>query len=262
MIRCAICLLLVMSAGWAAGEEPAAPIPKFDFADAAKNYRLSAGKSDRECTSMQVDLLKWTNPVRGTKAGSVFLWTHDGVPQAACCMYAYHNQGSYFVDHELVSLSTERIEARYDGDVVWHCEKPGIVWTTWADAPVPSAKRPARLVQMRTLAASLTGHLGTALERKDDLRLLSQSVYRYPESEAEDGAVFAFVQTTDPEILLLRANLKDEKPIWEFSATRMTMVNCFLAKDDKVVWSVPWWQKNSDDTYLTRARVSWSALEN
>ena len=177
-------------------------------------------------------------------------------------MYAYPNQGTYAVDHELVSLSTERVEARHKGDVVWRSEKPGIAWTAFAGAPTPASKRPARLAQMRTLAASLKGHLGTTVDRKFELRLLSQPIYRYPESDAAEGAVFAYVHATDPEILLLlRANLKAEKPIWEFSAARMTMVNCFLAKDDKEVWSVPWWQQAREQTYLTRARVPWSALE-
>jgi hypothetical protein len=50
-------------------------------------------------------------------------------------------------------------------------------------------------------------------------------------------------------------------PVWEFTAARMTMVHCLLTQDDKIVWSVPWWQKGRDETYHTRARVAWTALE-
>ena len=74
-----------------------------------------------------------------------------------------------------------------------------------------------------------------------------------------DGAAFAFVDTTDPEVLLLvRANLRVQEPIWEFAAARMTMVHAFLTVEERVVWSVAWWDKINDTTYLTRGGVPFS----
>ena len=98
------------------------------------------------------------------------------------------------------------------------------------------------------------------MARKQELRLLTQPIYRYPDSADSDGGVFAFVQTTDPEILLLlRANMTDSNPQWEFAAARMTIVHCVITVDNKVLWSVPWFQKTKDETYITRARVPWTA---
>ena len=94
------------------------------------------------------------NPERATLAGSVFLWTRRGVPEAACSMYAYgdgerdSDEGEApAVDHELVSLSTRSIAVRHGGESVWETEQPGITWRPLAGAPAPAAKRAARLAQ-------------------------------------------------------------------------------------------------------------------
>src|SRR5438067_8869916 len=94
MYRCSACGLFLTTIAVAAFTQEAAEVatvPKFDFADAASKYTLLKRGDDKPCQPYQVDLLKWSNPIRGTAAGSVFLWTQAGVPQAACCMYAYRN---------------------------------------------------------------------------------------------------------------------------------------------------------------------------
>jgi hypothetical protein len=247
----------------AVGDEPSETpaVPKFDFADAVGKYAVQVQGASSKCQPSQIDLLKWTNPIRGTAAGSVFLWTLDGMPQAACCMYAYRMMEVYAVDHELVSLATQAVEARYDGEPVWRCEQPGIAWLAASGAPAPAASRSARLVQMRNLATSFQGYIGTPTSRRQELRLLPQPIYRFPVSAECDGGVFAFAHTTDPEILLLvRSNLQAEQPTWEFAAVRMTLVHAFLTRGEKVVWSVEWWNKNRDTNYVTRARVPFSVV--
>ena len=99
-------------------QEDAAAVPKFDFAAAAAEYEIVSGSDRLICEPFQAELLKWSNPVRSTPAGTVFLWHHKGVPQAACCMFAIRNpdvKGDDFVNHEFVSLSTGLIEAKSDG---------------------------------------------------------------------------------------------------------------------------------------------------
>jgi len=260
---CVAYSLLLISAAPAVGDDsPESPaVPKFDFAGAAGKYSVQVQGANNECQRSQIDLLKWTNPIRGTAAGSVFLWTLDGVPQVACCMYAYPMMESYAVDHELVSLATQAVEARYDGQPVWRAEQPGIVWVAIDGAPGSGMNRPARLVQMRKLATSFQGFIGTPMSRRQELRLLPQPIYRFPDSAECDGGVFAFAHTTDPEILLLvRANLQAEPPNWEFAAARMTLVHAFLTRDENVVWSVAWWNRNRDTNYVTRARVPFSIV--
>src|SRR5947209_7567407 len=87
------------------------------------------------------------------------------------------------------------------------------------------AEEPAqRLLQMRELAA---GCAVTKRERDDsasELRLLPQPIYRYEAAQAGviDGAIFVFVQGTDPDLfLLLEARESGGKAEWQFAACRM-----------------------------------------
>src|SRR2546422_8605105 len=91
------CSVWLICAVFAIAEPPpdTTDVPKFDFANAAEKYVVQVRGSSKPCQAVQIDLLKWTNPLRGTAAGSVFLWTEGGVPQAACCMYAYRANGAY-----------------------------------------------------------------------------------------------------------------------------------------------------------------------
>ena len=42
------------------------------------------------------------------------------------------------------------------------------------------------------------------------------------------------------------------------AAARMTIVNAFLNMDGKVIWSVEWWEKKRDTTYVTRSKVPYA----
>ena len=56
--------------------------------------------------------------------------------------------------------------------------------------------------------------------------------------ELLDGALFAFVQGTDPEIfLLIEAEKMERGARWRYAASRMNMFGLHLALDDKQVWS-------------------------
>jgi hypothetical protein len=56
--------------------------------------------------------------------------------------------------------------------------------------------------------------------------------------------LFALVEATDPELLLLLESRKEDgKPVWQYAAARLTNVKLELAHQDKVVWQVetlPW----------------------
>lgn len=104
----------------------------------------------------------------------------------------------------------------------WETEQPGVVWADVPDAPEPAATAPLRLVQMRRIAgqhaARLTSNVGN--EKPGDLRLLTKPLYRYPAdvTGAIDGGLFAFVQGTDPEVLLLlEAVQSTDGPRWRMA---------------------------------------------
>jgi hypothetical protein len=81
---------------------------------------------------------------------------------------------------------------------------------------------------------------------REELRLLPRPLYRYEPSEAPgrgsgwiDGGVFAFVQGTDPEgILLLEAVDPDGSPRWQYAFARATSAALEARLDKTVVWAV------------------------
>jgi hypothetical protein len=65
-------------------------------------------------------------------------------------------------------------------------------------------------------------------------RLLPQPVFRSPAESAADTAVFAFVQGTDPECLLLLTGAPG-KP-WRYALTRQSKWALKAALDDTPIW--------------------------
>jgi hypothetical protein len=94
---------------------------------------------------------------------------------------------------------------------------------------------------MRVLSREFRAFLDT--KRQSELRLLTQPLYRYEtqRSDLTDGALFAFVQTTDPEVLLvIEARPLEGKPTWHYGLARMSMVNLRARHKDRDIWQVPW----------------------
>jgi hypothetical protein len=52
------------------------------------------------------------------------------------------------------------------------------------------------------------------------------------------GGLFAFVEGTDPEVLLLLEVRGDDSPRWHFAGARMQNVALSLAFDGREVWKV------------------------
>jgi hypothetical protein len=81
---------------------------------------------------------------------------------------------------------------------------------------------------------------------QQQLRLLDKPIYQYgagPEGLVE-GALFAFVVGTDPEVLLLvEARETDGKSGWHYALARMNRDAMRVRRNDREVWSVPYLEK-------------------
>src|SRR5262249_60397092 len=102
---------------------------------------------------------------------------------------------------EMHSLSLTGLSAEREGAVRWEPTKAGIALKNVPDAPRPTESAPRRLQQMRTLAGQFSVRLADQRENtkgEQELRLLTQPLYRYPAGEGEvlDGALFAIVLGT------------------------------------------------------------------
>src|SRR5262249_40590497 len=148
---------------------------------------------------------------------------------------------------EVHSLSTERLVGILGRKDVWKSSRPGVEYKTVPGAPVPAGIAAARLSQMRTMS---NGFVAEKTDRDDHstqrMRLLTQPVFRYSSKAQDvgDGGMFAFVQGTDPEVLLLlEAQETKSGPVWKFALARMNSTAFTVTYRDQEVWAVevvPW----------------------
>jgi hypothetical protein len=152
--------------------------------------------------------------------------------------------------HEFGSLArAKNIVVRDKTGIRWSPDAPGVEFRDVPDAPAPADDRAARLRQMKSLAGRFTARLPAPqyqIKNPEVLRLLPRALYRYElknSSEASpklrDGAMFAFVMGTDPEVvLLLEAVEREGTALWRYALARATGFGVEASLGDAVVWSV------------------------
>jgi hypothetical protein len=209
----------------------------------AKRYDIRTGEDAPRFELVEQPVLAWSNPVTGEVYGVNYLWTAEGRPAAASSTYRFFNEKT-FVNMELVSLVELPVSGRRNGQVVWQAPGPGVEFRPLPDAPAPAATAKARALQTRALARQFTGEQATAKDPEDfaNLRLMAKPLHEYEASDgtAGEGAVFAFVSTTDPEILLLIESRKnDAGRAWFYAVARMNFARLRLSHGGRQVWEAP-----------------------
>ena len=214
---------------------------------------------EESATPMAVRVaMRWANNTRGSEDGMTVLYLADGRPEAVCCVYPWEKS----LIHEFDSLSRGTLIGKRDGVFVWRPEKPGVQFHPIPDADEPADKPVARLRQMKTFASQFSSTmLGWRADKKDrePLRLLPQPLYRYDSKRSDvlDGAVFAFVQGTDPEsLLLLEAFKTGGRFEWQFAFARRTSGELEGRHKDKIVWHADRYPENDNvrSTHRSLAR--------
>lgn len=210
-------------------------------------------------------LLRFSNPTIGSVYGEVFLWTVAERPAAIGSIYQRYDRPSGWII-ELVSTSELPIRACENDETLWQAEPAGINFRSCPDSAPPSAKAATRLGQMRRLAERFTAEI---LDRRNDdevdrrLRLLPQPVYRYSAGADHviDGALFAFVVSTDPDMwLLVEAVDADDEADWRYALARSNSAAMQARLDDQVVqtWdklAQPWLHRKAPYTCFPFAAV-------
>ncbi len=208
--------------------------------EAAGQYDMYAGPDTTEPLKLRC-VLRWANQTRGSVDGATYIWTDRGRPVATVCCYPWYD----VICDNFQSLARAPLRAERDGQVVWRPKAAGVAFERVPDAPVPAGSVTARLRQMKILARGFSVTLlGWAPDDPDreELRLLRQPVFRYEcdQDQLLDGALFAFVQGTDPEALLMLEAVpaqSDEKKFeWQFALGRRTSGWLEARYGDKGVW--------------------------
>jgi hypothetical protein len=204
--------------------------------------------SQRTPLSPQPDaILRWSNPTVGEVYGDVFVWTDRGRPACVASIYRWF-QPDWGASLEVRSLTAEPLIARTGEREFWRSTEPDFRWQSLPELPAPSASPASRLSQMKRLAAEFTATLSDARNVAEPvprvLRLMPQPLYRYPvpgpNSDYVDGALFAFVEGTDPEVLLLvEAERNGGEPAWRYGLARMNKDELAVTRTGQTVWRVP-----------------------
>ncbi len=191
-------------------------------------------------------VMKWRNIVRGPEGGAIMvIWPDNGRPIAMAGIFQLKGK----ICHEFDSLSrSNKMIARNKDRVIWSPMTPGVEYKQVPSAAKPAETAAARLLQMKDIAsqykATFTGWGGDNTYQ-EELRLLPTPVYRYeltkpnePDTNLLDGALFAYVQGTDPEVILvLEAIGTAKKAEWQYAFARASSGGLEVKRGNEVVWT-------------------------
>jgi hypothetical protein len=177
--------------------------------------------------------------------GAIFLWTgQTGRPEAAIQAFLIKTErepeGLWV--HEFTSLAPGPLAATRQGRVAWSPVRPGLEFRPLSGAPKPGATAAQRQRQMRELAQEFKASDDFHGKGWSELRLLAKPISQYGRhgSEVEDGALFAFVLGTDPEVFLfLEARPGRDGLGWQYAFAPMTVFAVQASHHDRPVWSLP-----------------------
>jgi len=207
-------------------------------------------------------LLRWNDPTRDFSDGALWAWGANGRPAALVSAELYPDEKDTETwCFEFASLSTRpRVEAeggegftpdwayltppRPDGQIRWEPRTPGITFRAIPDAPAPARDEAGRLRQMKDLTRRFAAReeFFTAQSKSIALRLLPRPIDRYadPAAGLVDGALFAFANGTNPEVVLLieAQGRPPDSAAWRFAAARLSLSGVALTLDGAEAWSV------------------------
>ncbi len=236
--------LLVLCGSVRAQEQLVAALEK------AKTF-ISVRQGNVELRSVPV--LTTSNPTRGAGLdGTMLLWLNQGRPVAAMSIYAWEGR----IMHETDSMArTADLTAQSRSGKQWRPTAAGVNFHTLQAELSDSQTDAQRLQKMRNLAKQFEGTLLGFNDQNSDreqLRLLTTPVYRYElkpdrtlHRDLVDGAVFAFVQGTDPEIILVLELVETGGARnWEYALVRATAGALEARLNGKVVFEAAKFPEN------------------
>jgi hypothetical protein len=157
----------------------------------------------------------------------------EGRPTALATLEMYPREGdTAYLQHECISAMEEPFSVDTERGFHWSPSSTQLKFTAIPKAPVVVKSEAARLIQMRALMRRFSAS-EVAKGIPAELRLLPQPLDRYsdPKNGITDGAIFAFVHGTNPELMLL---IEAQQNGWNFGHLRMAYAKLELRLDDKV----------------------------
>ena len=211
--------------------------------ETVERLTLSNETQSQELRRKPGSLIRWTNPIIGKIYGDSYLWTDQGVPAAFLSIYARFDSGRENKRLTFQSLSGDAISARLDDEVVWNPREPGVTYSQIAKPPPVPPRLVSQRSMLRRIAQRYKARIAesTDEDRFRDLRLLTQPLFQYESEQANvvAGALFAFVDGTDPELLLMVELHDDSEPAWRMAPVRQNHRRLQLLNGTETIWDAP-----------------------
>lgn len=133
---------------------------------------------------------------------------------------------------------------RRESTIVWEPPTSGLTFTELQGVRAPASSLVTRLLQMNAIARRFRADFSPHTKPNEftRLRLLSKALFRYDSenSSVVDGAVYGFVDATDPELLLvIEARRTENGTTWVYAPTRSRHDHLRLYLSDELVWEAP-----------------------
>jgi hypothetical protein len=197
---------------------------------------------ETECKVVEDSILNWSDSARHPDLivpGTTWIWHHKGRPVFIGEIYGRKDSvGAWILfacnlSPNQLRFSDERLKTTltksyYDPKEI-------------SDSPVVAKTKSERTFQMRHLAERFDAH--QFWEERFELRLLPKPIYRYEDADGRlvDGAVYALVHGTNPEVLLLiEAHAADDGSArWKVGFGTLAGARCVVRLDGKEYWTCP-----------------------
>jgi hypothetical protein len=186
--------------------------------------------------------LRWSNPVSDIRDGALAVFTFGGGRPVAVGTFFHQGQKEWCTEFSIIA--PDNVSVLESGRLFWKPSEYVCKFTDLPDSPIPAAKAPLRLVQMRKIAADFSAVVHFGFTRPEitphNLRLLAQPVYRYSEAEKIlDGGLFIFAIGTDPDVnLLIEAYQDDKGARYRYALAPLTIFELQVRYKGTEVWSI------------------------
>jgi hypothetical protein len=235
-------LLLGLPGQAPAGDTPAELKARLEFMkkSMARHEISAVGDRTNKLRFQAEPVLRFTNPVGGSRDGAMFVWLGEGDRPVVAAQILWTPEQVWM--EEFSSLSTSPLIANTNDGRVWNPSKAGVIFKPVPDAPKPADTAERRLRQMRELADGFSTEHFYKGRTWNKLRLLTKPFARYgkPGSDVQDGALFCFAHGTDPEVLLTLESRPGKDGLeWQYAFAPMTTFATNGSWKGKEVWSLP-----------------------
>ncbi len=246
-VACLLSVPLHTSSGWAqesaANEYRMAQFARMQKIAESFVVSLPGNNEDRIGKLQPSPVLRYADPTRQNDEATLWIWSERNRPVAFLAVEYYpkppHGPGWLF---EVSSLSPEKITVQRGKEIDWEAREPGQNRQKIDDGPEPAATAATRQIQLKQLRQRFGAHEKTPTEGRIQLRSLPNPLYRYEDRAAGlfDGAVFAFANGTNPEVLLILEVSRERAggpSQWTYAFGQMTGGEVYATLDDVEVWT-------------------------